>query len=286
MTKENATVKFLASEHGAQLIEAIKKMSEGYQALTNFFLEATPELFEEAAGNGEKAKKRKREKRDPNAPKVPMSSYLLFSQKHRLRVKEEHPDMTPTEIASELGRIWRAMTQEEKEGYISEANHLRDEFQTLNAEYKKQKLDMGLNSEAVQHEEDDELPEGVDSDEDQDVSDDSSSEEESEELVAPTTVVEKSKTSITHVVENRDIESDESSSSEEESAPVVVVPIKKKVKKPSESKKESVAPQKTSPTTSKSSGTKNASSHSKKKKILAIATNQVQSGSSSKKVKA
>jgi hypothetical protein len=93
-------------------------MSEGYQALTNFFLEATPELFEEAAGNGEKVKKRKREKRDPNAPKVPMSSYLLFSQKHRLRVKEEHTDMTPTEIASELGRIWRAMTQEEKEVFL------------------------------------------------------------------------------------------------------------------------------------------------------------------------
>ena len=92
-------------------------MSDGYQALTSFFMEATPELFEDMVNRDKK--KRKREKRDPNAPKAPMSSYLLFSQKNRSRVKEEHPEMTPTEIASELGRIWRAMNDEEKAVCIS-----------------------------------------------------------------------------------------------------------------------------------------------------------------------
>ena len=109
-----------------QLISAIKKISESYDALATFFEKYTPGIYNAALGVAENSgqaeeqlgddkKKRKRKTKDPNAPKQPMSSYLIFSQKFRSQVKEMHPEMAPKDVASELGRMWREMSEEEKQ---------------------------------------------------------------------------------------------------------------------------------------------------------------------------
>ncbi|KAF9899521.1 hypothetical protein BX616_002971 [Lobosporangium transversale] len=44
-------------------------------------------------GKNEEVKKRKRKaKKDPNAPKNPMSAYLLFCEEWREKVKAQNPD--------------------------------------------------------------------------------------------------------------------------------------------------------------------------------------------------
>ena len=47
-----------------------------------------------------KRKTKKKKKKDPNAPKRPMSSFFLYSNANRARVKEENPDAKFGDIVS------------------------------------------------------------------------------------------------------------------------------------------------------------------------------------------
>ena len=49
--------------------------------------------------------------------KKKLSSYMLFAKETRPKVKEEHPDFTFGETGKELGKRWRALTDEQKAEY-------------------------------------------------------------------------------------------------------------------------------------------------------------------------
>ena len=51
-------------------------------------------------------KKRKRVTKKKDGPKKPKSAYLYFCEEKRAEVKENNPTMKPTEVTSELGRLW------------------------------------------------------------------------------------------------------------------------------------------------------------------------------------
>lgn len=51
--------------------------------------ESKPRASKKDAAAGTKSKKAAK---DPNAPKRPLSAYMIFSQAHRASVKEENPD--------------------------------------------------------------------------------------------------------------------------------------------------------------------------------------------------
>ena len=46
-----------------------------------------------------------------------MNPYMNFVKRNRDRVVQDNPGMTFTEIGRELGRMWRGLTDEEKESY-------------------------------------------------------------------------------------------------------------------------------------------------------------------------
>ena len=75
-----------------------------------------------------KKKKPKKPLKDPNAPKRAMTSFMVFSGEMRNKVKEENPDMKLVEIASELGRRWKALTDEEKKPYQDKADADKERF--------------------------------------------------------------------------------------------------------------------------------------------------------------
>jgi hypothetical protein len=62
-------------------------------------------------------KKEKKEKKDPNAPKRTKSSYLFFCAEKRSEVKESNPNMGPMDVTRELGKLWRELSDEDKEQY-------------------------------------------------------------------------------------------------------------------------------------------------------------------------
>lgn len=97
-------------------------------------------------------------KKDPNAPKQPMTSYLLFCQDVRASVKEKNPEMTQRSVAIEMGRLWKDLDQKEKEKYDIAAQKRRDEYNNEMNEYRKNLrspdtvlINPGIQSPVMQH---------------------------------------------------------------------------------------------------------------------------------------
>ena len=86
----------------------------------------------ETVGSGSKKKKVK----DPNAPKRPMSAYLLFVKEMRGDITQENPALKNTEVLSELGRKWRNMDESSREPYVKEAKSKSEEYFLAMKKYK------------------------------------------------------------------------------------------------------------------------------------------------------
>ena len=61
----------------------------------------------------------KSKKTDPNAPKRACSTFMLFSQDERARIKAEHPTSTHVEIFRKLGEKWKDADAETKAKYAA-----------------------------------------------------------------------------------------------------------------------------------------------------------------------
>lgn len=77
--------------------------------------------------------------KDPNAPKKPLSAYFLFSQEERLKVKNENPDFSITEVAKELGKRWANLDPVLKQNYEQRYQESRRSYDAEMSHYKPQK---------------------------------------------------------------------------------------------------------------------------------------------------
>ena len=102
--------------------------------------------FEEAAkaakhawelANPEAAKKKKpaakkartpKAKKDPNAPKKPLSAYIIFTKERRSAVVAEKPGLSLTEVTKELGARWKAIGAEEKSVFEAKAKEDKERY--------------------------------------------------------------------------------------------------------------------------------------------------------------
>ena len=73
---------------------------------------------EESTSRGAKNKRKRSEPRDPNAPKRPSSAYIYFSTEMRLKIREEKQEMSMSERAKYIGKLWAAISKEEKKVLI------------------------------------------------------------------------------------------------------------------------------------------------------------------------
>ena len=53
--------------------------------------------------------------KDPNAPKRPMSAYMLWLNANREKIKSDHPGISITDLSKKAGELWKAMSEEKKE---------------------------------------------------------------------------------------------------------------------------------------------------------------------------
>lgn len=60
---------------------------------------------------------KKKEKKDPEAPKGPKNAFIFFCNDRRSEIKEENPDMKPTEITKKIGEMWKQVDSIEKAQY-------------------------------------------------------------------------------------------------------------------------------------------------------------------------
>jgi hypothetical protein len=91
-----------------------------------------------AYGGEESIRKKKRAKKDPNAPKRALSAFFFFSNEKRPEVQGRHPEWKVGQVAQELGRMWKALTEEEKKVYEDRANNDKQRYAEEMRSYKNQ----------------------------------------------------------------------------------------------------------------------------------------------------
>ena len=62
----------------------------------------------------EKKTRKKRAAKDPNAPKKPLTSYILFYNHLRSSVAEKNTELSQVDIAKEIARQWKEMSESDK----------------------------------------------------------------------------------------------------------------------------------------------------------------------------
>jgi len=61
--------------------------------------------------------KDQKKKKDPNAPKKPLSSYLIFSVTRQRDIKAKNPSATFAEISKIVSEEWKNLSEEKKKKY-------------------------------------------------------------------------------------------------------------------------------------------------------------------------
>lgn len=98
--------------------------------------------FETAAAEPETSHKKKvKAPKDPNRPKRPLSGYQLFMADNNAKFKEENPEASATDIMSLVARAWSVVDPKKKEGYLTKANALKEQYAADVSEYVANKAD-------------------------------------------------------------------------------------------------------------------------------------------------
>jgi len=75
--------------------------------------------------------------KDPNAPKRPTTSFFVFSSEQRPLLKVTQPDLKVTEVAKEMGRLWKAMDAEDRKKYEDIAQLDKKRYTTELSAYER-----------------------------------------------------------------------------------------------------------------------------------------------------
>jgi len=87
-----------------------------------------------------KERKRKPEK-DPNKPKKPQTAFLLFLNKNRVSFNEEAGTKNPGEIGKLASEKWKALSDDDKEPFIKEAEKAKAAYDIEIKEYNENKTE-------------------------------------------------------------------------------------------------------------------------------------------------
>lgn len=129
-----------------QVTEISKKCSEKWKTMSQNEKQRFFELAQKDAerynqeimafGGADAMRKRKRAKKDPNAPKRSLSAFFFFSQEKRPSVQQSHPEWKVGQVAQELGRQWKDMSEEVKKRYEEMAVKDKARYEVAMQEYK------------------------------------------------------------------------------------------------------------------------------------------------------
>ena len=115
---------------------------------------------EEKRDPTKKTKKTRKKDKDPNAPKRPLTTYLLFCKEYREKVVKENPDKTTQEIGMILGATYRKLKTEERAKYQKDADKLKQQFLKDEENYETNTVEGGSDG-GDKSDEEEEAPETV-----------------------------------------------------------------------------------------------------------------------------
>lgn len=81
-------------------------------------------------------RKKKKKKKDPNAPKRNQTAFFIYSNMHRATVKETNPEAGFGDIAKIISKLFKALSEKEREKYDKLAAEDKERYQRQMAAYK------------------------------------------------------------------------------------------------------------------------------------------------------
>ena len=100
-----------------QLPPGAKRLEElnwSNMLMSTFSLKGEKRERKKASGGGEKKERKKKLTKLPGQPKRAMSSYMIWMNANRDRIKNDNPGFSIGEIAKKAGEEWKAMSTEDK----------------------------------------------------------------------------------------------------------------------------------------------------------------------------
>ena len=113
--KETTDVK---SKYTDKIIEHLKSKVSDYEQIITENITSIVEKIEKTKKTESKSKRKSRKPKDPLAPKKPLTSFILFGNDNRNKIKKDNPELKSTEISKELGKRWRELSYKKKHKYI------------------------------------------------------------------------------------------------------------------------------------------------------------------------
>ena len=80
---------------------------------------------------------KKKAKKDPNAPKKPLTSFIIFSSDKRSEIVNANPGMSIGDVAKQLGSLWKEISASEKTKYEELAKKDKERYERDMSLYKK-----------------------------------------------------------------------------------------------------------------------------------------------------
>eukprot|EP00029_Vermamoeba_vermiformis_P008166 TRINITY_DN3742_c0_g1_i1.p1 TRINITY_DN3742_c0_g1~~TRINITY_DN3742_c0_g1_i1.p1 ORF type:complete len:325 (-),score=71.29 TRINITY_DN3742_c0_g1_i1:20-994(-) len=124
----DSSVSSAESEGGMLIDEEIMNVTAKAKSAAPSSKETTPTKQEhvdsdESESDEEPKKRGKKRKRGGKDSKVkrPRTAYMYFMQDTRAKVQQDHPDMKFTEVTKEVGKLWSALSAEDKKPYEEKA---------------------------------------------------------------------------------------------------------------------------------------------------------------------
>uniref|UniRef100_A0A4W5KKZ3 FACT complex subunit SSRP1 n=1 Tax=Hucho hucho TaxID=62062 RepID=A0A4W5KKZ3_9TELE len=85
----------------------------------------------------ERKPRKEKKQKDTNAPKRPMSSYMLWLNSSRERIKSENPGISITEISKKAGEMWKQIGKEDREEWDGKAEEAKKNYEKAMKEYRE-----------------------------------------------------------------------------------------------------------------------------------------------------
>ena len=104
------------------------------------------------AQTAKKKTTKKKTKKDPNAPKRPLSSYMIFAGEARASVVAENPGFSIGEVGKALGAKWKAFSAEEKAPFEAKARDAKEKYEEAMKAYEAKRTEDGSDEEGTDSE--------------------------------------------------------------------------------------------------------------------------------------
>ncbi|XP_041088047.1 FACT complex subunit SSRP1 isoform X2 [Polyodon spathula] len=96
-----------------------------------------PKLVKEKVERKPKKRTEGKKQKDPGAPKRPLSTYMLWLNANRDKIRAEHPGISITEVSKRAGELWKNMSKENKEEWDHKADEAKRAYERAMKEYKE-----------------------------------------------------------------------------------------------------------------------------------------------------